>query len=337
MVFNQSTKKTTIIVVTVLGILCLFLVWQFYVPKSFADAAPITYAIEKGFGPAKIAQDLEDLKIIKSSLFFRLYTVILGKHRNLQAGPYLISSSIPVNVIVQKLVAGDVIKTNAIIIEGWNLDQVGQYLEDKDYYNAKDFLIAIKKDWSREFAFLQDKPKKLNLEGYVFPDTYQVYQDQSAEEFVKTILENFDKKLTPELRAEIFLQKKSIFEIITMASMLEKEVRTLEDKKIVSGLLWKRIDNGIGLNVDATVNYATGKNTASISTKDIQIDSPYNTYKYRGLPLGPISNPGLDSILAAIYPVKSPYWYYLSEPEEGQTIFSKTLEEHNAAVEKYLR
>ena len=122
-----------------------------------------------------------------------------------------------------------------------------------------------------------------------------------------------------------------------MASLLEKEVKTLSDKKIVSGILWKRLNADMPLQLDSTVNFATGKSDASCSLKDTQINSPYNTYKCYGLPKGPISNPGIDSILAAIYPKSTDYWYYLSASGTGQTIFSKTLDEQNSAKVKYLR
>jgi UPF0755 protein len=147
------------------------------------------------------------------------------------------------------------------------------------------------------------------------------------------MLKNFDQKLTPALMAEIKAQKKSIFSIVTMASLLEKEVKTQEDKKIVSGILWKRIAIGMPLQLDATINYITNKGDASVTIKDTKINSPYNTYKYYGLPKGPISNPGLDSISAAIYPTKTNYLYYLTD---GKTIFSETLEQHIEAA-KYLK
>ncbi|MDP2741586.1 MAG: endolytic transglycosylase MltG, partial [bacterium] len=158
----------------------------------------------------------------------------------------------------------------------------------------------------------------------------------SAEDILKNILANFEKKLTPELKEAIALQKKSVFEIITMASIIEKEVKTMDDKKIVSGILWKRRDSGMPLQVDATVNYITGKNHKSALIEDTKIDSFYNTYKYKGLPLGPISNPGIDSILSAVYPTESKYWYYLSAVS-GETIFSETFREHNIAKAKYLK
>jgi UPF0755 protein len=121
-----------------------------------------------------------------------------------------------------------------------------------------------------------------------------------------------------------------------MASIIEKEVRTLEDKKNVSDVLWRRIESGMPLQSCATVLYALEEKKSSVSTADTQVDSPYNTYKYKGLPIGPISNPGMDSIIAAIYPTKNNYWYYLSSPD-GKTHFSVTLEEHNYKKNLYLR
>ena len=147
------------------------------------------------------------------------------------------------------------------------------------------------------------------------------------------MLSNFERKMIPELKSQMQEKGKSVFEIITMASMLEKEVRSLEDKKIVSGILWKRMEAGMPLQIDATVNYITDKSDPGVSIKDTKIDSPYNTYKYPGLPKGPISNPGMDSIIAALEPIKTSYWFYLSD---GTTHFSKTLQEHAANKAKYL-
>ncbi len=183
---------------------------------------------------------------------------------------------------------------------------------------------------------MKDKPKNLNLEGYIFPDTYEIRKEENLEEIIIKTLQNLDSKLTKDIREDIDQQKRTIFEIITMASMIEKEVRTLEDKKIVSGILWKRLENNMPLQVDATIFYITGKKGTAISIEELKIDSLYNTYKYMGLPLGPICNPGLESIISAVYPEASDFWFYLSTPE-GETIFSKTLKEHNIAKAKYLK
>lgn len=307
-----------------------------YIPKSPGASALVVYDVEKGTGSGEIAKDLKEKGIIKNSLFFKLYAIISGQHSNLQAGKYDLSPSMAIASIVGKLASGDVIKNQVTILEGWNLEDIGQHLEDKGLYSKKDFLYLAENYWSQDFDFLKDKPVNLSLEGYIFPDTYEITLEDKTEDFLKKILTNFDKKLSGNLRSEIELQRKSVFQIITMASIIEKEVRTTEDKRIVSGILWKRIENGVPLQVDSTINYITGKNDASVAIKDTKIDSPYNTYRYYGLPKGPISNPGIDSIMAAIYPVSSSYWYYLSANGNGETIFSQTLEDHNVAKAKYL-
>ena len=155
-------------------------------------------------------------------------------------------------------------------------------------------------------------------------------------EIAEKMLLNFDKKLTPQIRTEVQVRGKTVFEVVTMASLLEKEVRSKEDKELAAGVLWKRLEHGIFLQVDATVAYITDKSGTQISRADLEIDSPYNTYVYAGLPLGPISNPGMESILAALYPKENEFWYYLATPK-GETLFSRTLEEHNLKKVKYLK
>jgi UPF0755 protein len=346
---NPNLKKKILIGLCV----AIFLIgwWGIYIPYSLNAMPQITYGIQKGLGYKAIGIYLERQGIIKNHGFFTLYVLISGNYSKLQAGSYKVSPSMSVADIVKKIATGDVIKNKITIIEGWDLEDIGKYLETQKLYAKpafaqgssepseakKDFLDLTKKDFSGSFDFLKDKPKNLSLEGYIFPDTYEVLPEEKPEELLKNTLANFDKKLTTDLRQEIANQKKSIFQIITMASILEKEVKSLEDKKIVSGILWKRLESGIPLQVDATINYITDKNDSRVQIKDTKIDSPYNTYKYGGLPLGPICNPGMNSILAAIYPAESPYWYYLSANGSGKTIFSKTLEEHNIAVVKYLK
>ena len=143
-------------------------------------------------------------------------------------------------------------------------------------------------------------------------------------------------KLTAELRAEIKRQGKTIHEILTLASIIEKEVSSDKDRKLVADIFYKRLDAGVALQADSAVNYVTGKSTPRASAQDLAKESPYNTYRYRGLPPGPIASPGLSAILAAVYPTANPYWYFLTTPA-GQAIYSKTFEEHVANKAKYLR
>jgi len=320
----------------ILFVLFCFFLWQgIYLAKNPAEKENKIFSIAKGESVFQIAKNLEEEELIKNRWYFDIYTFLKGKEKRLQAGEYLLSQSLNVAEIVKKIVSGQTAKEKITIIEGWNLNDTAKYLTEKGF-SAEEFLELTNKDFSGQFDFLKDKPKNLSLEGYLFPDTYEINKKEELEKLILKIIENYEQKLNSQLKKDIFLQGKKIFEIVTMASLIEKEVQTLDDKKIVSGILWKRIKEGIPLQVDATITYITGQKTTKISIEDTQIDSSYNTYKNRGLPMGPISNPGIESIIAAIYPKESDYFYYLSTPE-GKTIFSKTLQEHNLAKAKYLK
>jgi len=317
-------------------LLAVFLVFFFeiYIPVNPSSHETLTYTVEKGWGDDEIAKDLQKLGVIKSNLFFRLYVVTSLKHSSLQAGKYNLSPRMSSYQIAQKMANGDVIKNKLVILEGWDLNDVSSYLESKGICAKNEFVSLAQKDYSKDFDFLKDKPGNVSLEGYIFPDTYEVAEGESCEDVLSLMLSNFGQRLTADLRKEAAEQKKSIFDIVTMASLIEKEVRNMDDKKVVSGILWKRIDEGMPLQLDCTVNYATGKSDPAVLIKDTKIDSPYNTYKYYGLPKGPIANPGLGSILSALYPTVTKYWYYLSD---GKTYFSETFEQHTALKAKYLR
>lgn len=330
---SKVLKKNTTIVGAFILAIFLFFCFQIYFPANPFSNSTITYVVKKGVGDEDIARDLKKLGVIRNSYFFQLYEIMSFRHSSLQAGKYNFSPRMSVYQIVKKLSTGDIVKNKITILEGWDTGDIGAYLETKNMCTKAEFLNLIKNDHSAEFEFLKDKPKDIGLEGYIFPDTYLIADGDTCQDFIGIALANLDKKVTPELKAEMAKQKKSLFDIVTMASMIEKEVKKYEDKQIVSGILWKRIAIGMPLQLDCTVNYVTGKNDASARIKDTKIDSPYNTYKYRGLPKGPISSPGIDSIKAAIYPKKTNYLYWLSD---GVTHYSETFEEHVANKQKYL-
>jgi len=291
------------------------------------------FDIEKGQGSREISLNLEKDGLIKLAPLFRFYVTTKGISGKLQAGSYLLSSSMNIPQMVDKFINGEVEKIKLVVPEGFNIKDIEKTLS---YFerNSSGISNLKAKDFKGEFSFLGSVPDQASLEGFLFPDTYTFSYQASDKEIVQKMLDNFNRKISPDLREEIGRQKKTVFQVITMASLIEKEVKTKEDKEIVSGILWKRLKNKIPLQVDATINYLTEKDKVSI--EETKIDSPYNTYIYLGLPIGPISNPGLESIEAAVYPRNSLYWYYLSSPD-GKTIFSKTLEEHNIAKYKYLK
>ncbi|MDO8261489.1 MAG: endolytic transglycosylase MltG, partial [Candidatus Magasanikbacteria bacterium] len=233
-----------------------------------------------------------------------------------------------------------------------NTKEIAEYLETSEMFKADDFLaltglpkvdyrenksLAKPTDYSADYAFLADKPSYRGLEGFLFPDTYRIFVDATADEVIRKMLNNFDAKLTPEMRAEIEKQGKTVYEIVTMASIVQKEVRNEKDMKIVSGIFWNRIKNGQALESCATLAYVLGENKKQYTYEDTRVESPYNCYINRGLPPGPIANPGIKAIEAAIYPEDTNYNYFLSSFETGETIYSRTFEEHVRNKEKYLR
>lgn len=315
-------------------------------PKEIGSSDTLFFRVEKGEGSRDIASNLEQQGVIRLGVFFHMYVFSTGVSGKLQAGEYELGPGMNIPRVAQKLAKGDVVKEELTIIEGWDLRNIAQYLKNKELFQAKEFLeiagfpatdyrrasdLPTPTDFAAEYEFLKEKPKYLGLEGYLFPDTYFVQRGVKVKDIIRLMLDNFEKKV-----AGIPFQNRTIFDIVTMASLLEREVRTMEDKRIVAGILSKRLEHGIPLQVDATVTYAIGQNNGRVSLQDTKTDSLFNTYKYPGLPLGPISNPGFESIEAALSPQESSYLYYLSTPE-GETIFSETLEGHNEAKAKYLR
>ncbi|MDD2731622.1 MAG: endolytic transglycosylase MltG [Candidatus Pacebacteria bacterium] len=322
--------RFTIISLVVLSGIASFFIWiGIYLPIDSNSKEEMVFSIKRGEGLNDISLNLEKEGILRRGCLFRLYVILTGKQSKLKAGNYILLKSMSIDEIADKFVLGDFIKNKVTIVEGWSLKDIADYLEEKGIIKKDDFIASAgsNNDLISKYSFLSDKPEGLSLEGYLFPDTYEIFEGETASEIIRDMLDNFNRKLTTEIKEEIKNQQKSIFDIVTMASMIEKEVITIEDKKVVSGILWKRLKTGMPLQVDATISYITDKKTTAISLSDLNIDSFYNTYKYKGLPIGPISNPGIESILAAVYPTESEYWYYLSTPE-GETIFNKTLKEH---------
>lgn len=343
---NKNYKQKTKIY-ALLTVFCLLLIAgvaanEIYRPHTSYKSSR-SVEIAPGLGAGKIANVLKKEGVIRSKWAFMVYISWKNKTSGLKPGSYVFGhASIP--EIVRDLTRGGTNERAITIPEGWTAKEIAEYLEKEDVTPADVFLELAGGQHSvlTKFDFLKDRSKSAGLEGYLFPDTYRIFKDATVEDIIVKMLENFDKKLTPELRTEIARQGKSIFEIVTVASMIEKEVVSDEDRAIVSGILWKRLELGIGLQVDATIVYIKNQEsrimnqgTEKISIEDTKIESPYNTYRYRGLPKGPIGNPGLSAIRAAIYPKESPYLYYLSAPD-GRTVFSKILEEHNEAKLRYL-
>ncbi|GAI96079.1 unnamed protein product, partial [marine sediment metagenome] len=227
------------------------------------------------------------------------------------------------------------------IAEGETILEIEENLKEKGLISAS----ASLKDWKigdffekRYFDIFSAISTDVSLEGYLFPDSYHLPQGLEEKEILSIFIDNFVSKIENDLFFDIKEQKRSFYEILTMASLLEKEVRKETDKRMVADILWRRLNTDFPLQVDATICYAEYESfkKCSLTRALFKLDSPYNTYIYKGLPPTPINNPGIESMQAALNPLANDYWYYMTDRETGKTIFSETFEEHLESRRKYL-
>mgnify|MGYP001587552268 FL=1 len=291
----------------------------FSVPSGFGKNRLIS--IKQGSGLNEIADSLEKDGVIKSPFVFKALTFLFLEHKNIKAGDYFFEKPLSMFGVARRVTGGiyGLSPTRATIPEGWTNYQIGGYFEGLGFFLKNEWMSAAE-----------------GKEGYLFPDTYFFLPNTAPERIAEVMRENFDKKISADLLNEISKQKKKFADIIIMASIIEKESSSPEDARVISGILWKRLKAGMGLQVDAALTYITGKASSELTEYDLAADSPYNTYKYRGLPPTPIGNPGLDAIKAAIYPEKTLYWYYL-HGKDSEPRYAADFEEHKENKQKYLK
>ncbi|MEW6408074.1 MAG: endolytic transglycosylase MltG [Patescibacteria group bacterium] len=341
-----------ILVLVIVGA-AVFLFYQFNSEKNSSDKTLHKFVIKKGETIYGVAKRLEKEGLIADNFYFRLYIWPYrwqGKE-DIKAGTYQVSPAMKLKTIAKILMNVEISQEDAITFpEGWRIVDMAEAfadfkasysIESEDQKEArkkykKEFIDALDQEKSYEYDFLKDKPRDVSLEGYLFPDTYRIYRDSAASNLIKKMLANFSEKLTPDLRQEIKKQDKTIFEVITLASIIQKEVANESDMKKVASVYLNRLKQEMNLESDATITYLTDKKDPQPSISDTQIESPYNTYLNPGLPKGPISNPGMAAILAAIYPEKHNYLYFITRLDTGEAIFSKDPIEHVENKEKYL-
>lgn len=340
-------NKIFTIILSIVGVLALlaviagfFIFYQIKTPVSKSDYAQ-EVKIEKGDSIKIIARKLEDAQIIRGSFYFELYVWLKNKN-NLQAGEYVFQPSMPISEIVESLVSGKINRNDVKITipEGFGVKQIDERLAQAGLINPGDLInFDVKRiqnsKWNK-FVASDSEIQNLSFEGYLFPDTYIFSKKAILEEIVKKMMDNFDKKITAEMRGEIAKQGKKLGDIINLASIVQQEAVSVDEMPKIAGVFYNRLEIGMAFQSDATINYITGKGMRQPLLEDTKIDSPYNTYEYKGLPPTPICNPGIEAIRAAIYPEKSDYLYFL-HPLDAPTVFSKTLEEHNMNKVKWLK
>lgn len=301
-------------------------VWFYTQPVDKANAQTESFVVPKGQSVTAIAERLHQAKLIRHPLVFRFFVKRAQLESKIQAGSFKLSPAMTPFEVAQALTKGTA-DTWVTLPEGWRREEIA---------------ASLARQGLPEFDEAEFLELSAASEGELFPDTYLVPREMTAKTFYSLLTNTFDKKVTQGLADEIAASEYELEQALVMASLLEREAQGYEDMRHVAGVLWGRIERGMPLQVDATLQYVKGYNEAQQTwwapplAVDKQLDSPFNTYQNPGLPPRPIANPGLEAIKAALDPLETTDVFYIHD-RQGNIHFAKTLDEHNANIQRYLR
>lgn len=295
----------------------------------------VTISISKGTGTEAIGDILKAEGLIADTLLFRLKSKILGYSGRYQAGDFTLSPAMTMEEIMDSLLKGHMDSTRFTIPEGYDIRRTADVLENKGLINRETFLTEIKQgDFG--YWFLEGLKKDENrLEGFLFPETYDIYINASEHSIIDKMLAQFNIVFTDKHIERMKELNKDINEVLILASIIEREAVVQKDRPVIAGVFLNRLEIGMPLQSCATVQYILGEQKPVLSTADTRIESPYNTYINSGLPPTPICSPGIESINAALWPEETDYIYFLAKGD-GSHVFSKTYEEHLKNKKKYI-
>ena len=295
------------------------------------DTQPIIISISPGDSLKKISIDLKNHRLIRSASAFRLLANIRKQQTQIQVGEYELNQSMLPMDILTAITSGKTLFHSVTIPEGYRITEIAELLAAKNLINKKKFIEETKNsEIIKSLDITSD-----SLEGYLFPETYHFSKHSSERKIVHTMVNTFKKRvIRKKFMNHVPQSSLTLHEIITLASIIEKETGANDERKHISSVFHNRLRKKMLLQTDPTVIYAIENFDGNIRKKDLNIDSPYNTYRYKGLPPGPIANPGMKSITAALNPIKTNHLYFVSR-KDGSHHFSSSLEEHNRAVKQY--
>ncbi len=315
-------------------------------PAGQADnAAVVPFLIHEGQSTEEIAQDLQRAGLVNNTLVFRVMARLRGVDDKLQAGEYQLRRNMSVDELLVVLQHAPVTEMTVTFIEGWRMEEFAAELQHRQLLNGSAFL-ALARGGAATYSWLRSRPDGASLEGYLFPSTYRLTAQTTPQDLIDTLLQKFGEVLTPVMREKIRSQGRTIHEVVTLASIVEREAVLPGERQRIAGVYVNRLREGIGLYADPTVQYARGYQPDTdtwwkrpLLFQDLEIDSPYNTYRYAGLPPGPICSPGLASLQAAIDPEAHEFFYFVAKDVagDGSHVFARTLAEHEQNRQRYQR
>ncbi len=298
------------------------------------DTTLVDVIIPEKAGARQVADILYNKRLIHKQNIFLAYCQKNAYDSRLKAGHYRFSRSQTLKEIVDDIVQGRIVNISFTIPEGYTLEQIGQLLVKKQLCSPEEWDEGIRRDY--DFAFLRGLPleNKKRLEGFLYPETYFVPEDYNCRQLITLMLNSFEQLWQKKYAGQAQAKNWSAYQTITIASLIEREAQVPEERTVIAGVIMNRLKAGMLLQIDASVLYALQEHKNVVTYADLEVDSPYNTYKYPGLPPGPIASPGEASISAALNPQEHSYYYYVSKGD-GSHHFSKSFSEHLQAQKKY--
>lgn len=301
-------------------------------------AADGVFEIAPGQGLRAVAAGLAAEGYVPSALALELYGRHQGYAGRLQAGRYLIPTGTTPVALLERIVSGDAVfdEITVTIPEGWSLDDIESYFEELGLFSRERFQqAAVMQDAYRDFRIVSDLEDDTILDGYLWPDTYRIFADSTPESIVRRMLAAADQRISAGMLAEIERQGRTLHDVLTLASIVQKEAAGVGEMPDVAGVFWNRLEIWMPLESDATVNYVLGTNKLQPTFADTAVEHPYNTYENYGLPPGPIGNPGIEAIRAAINPADHEFLFFLHKPTR-EIVLSRTFGEHLDNKARYL-
>lgn len=321
--------------VAVFGLLAAFLIYYSYIDMAGGSTLsyPFDINVKSGMNASGIADMLFEKGIIKSPYYFRIVAKTGGFSDKFRAGRHIMKNQMKVKELAELLcmTPDKPPDVKVTFFEGVNLYEAASILKNTVKTDSTEFVkLATDSAYAAKLGI-----GNVSLEGYLYPDTYYINEQEKPSEIIGRLVHRFDEVFADSLKTRAAQLGMSVNQVITLASIIETEARHDEERPIISAVFHKRLKMKLPLQANPTVQYAIGEKKR-LYKKDLEVDSPYNTYENAGLPPGPIANPGIKSILAALYPSDTKYLYFMADGEGGH-VFSKSLEEHNIAVRKYLK
>ncbi|ACL69339.1 endolytic transglycosylase MltG [Halothermothrix orenii] len=330
-------KAARVFLISIIVITGLLKFTSLISPVNRYDNTIIGVEIKSGSSSREISQKLYNKGLIKSARLFNILVSVSGFDNSLKAGYYEWSPSDNLISIIKDLNRGRVATFKITIPEGFTVEEVAEKLGEVTFYSKENYLsLAEGNNFNRPYLPRKRQGVKYVLEGFLYPDTYIIPKEYNPGQVLNVMLNNFEEKCWQELREKSLKKGITPYEAIIIASLIEKEARLETEKPIISAVIYNRLRKGMLLQIDATVQYSLPEWKDRVLYKDLRIDSRYNTYKYPGLPPGPICNPGKSSIEAALNPADVDYLFYFAL-EDGSHIFTTTYEEHLRQQNKYRR